>query len=131
MHIELGFVIITLICWLQIWKKQNWSHFNKYKAVKSSYKTNICYMISNVAKSFLSLILLNSIAIAFDVTLSSFSVMAFFWISVIFWFLPLGDLLKGKTQYSKKDFMLQFIRLKCTWISFLITISTFYVLKLK
>ena len=128
MHIELGFVIITLICWLQIWKKQNWSHFNKYKAVKSSYKTNICYMISNVAKSFLSLMLLNSIAIAFDVTLSSFSVMAFFW---IFWFLPLGDLLKGKTQYSKKDFMLQFIRLKCTWISFLITISTFYVLKLK
>ena len=63
-------------------------------------------MISNVAKSFLSLILLNSIAIAFDVTLSSFSVMAFFGISVIFWFLPLGDLLKGKTQYSKKAFML-------------------------
>ena len=118
MHLELGFVIITLICWVQIWNKQNWSHFKKYKTVKSSYKTNICYMISNVAKSFLSLILLNSIAIAFDVTLSSFSVMAFFWISVISWFLPLGNLLKGKTQYSKKDFMFWFISLKCTWISF-------------
>ena len=58
--------------------KQNWSHFNKYKAGKSSYKSNTCYMISNVAKSFLVLMLFNNIAIAFDVTLSSFSVLAFF-----------------------------------------------------
>ena len=131
MHIELGFLITTLICWVQIWNKQNWSHFNKYKAVKSSYKSNICYMISNVGKSFLNLMLLNSIAIAFDVRLSSFSVMAFFLNFRDFLVSAFGWFAERENPVFKERLYFLVYKAQMHMDLFLITISTFYVLKLK
>ena len=131
MVIELGFLITTLTFWVEMQNKQNWSHFNKYKAVKSSYKSNTCYMISNVAKSFLVLMLFNNIAIAFDVTLSSFSVLALFLNFRDFLVFAFGWFAERENPVFKERFCFLVYKAQMHMDLFLITISTFYVLKLK
>ena len=88
-------------------------------------------MISNVAKSFLSLMLLNSIAIAFDVTLSSFSVMAFFLNFRDFLVFAFGWFAERENPVFKERFYVLVYKSQMHMDLFLITISTFYVLKLK
>ena len=55
----------------------------------------------------------------------------FSWISVISEFSFLGIGLKTKTRKSRKIFIYGSIMFKCMWIYFSISISTFWVLKLK
>ena len=55
----------------------------------------------------------------------------FSWISVISEFSFLGIGLKTKTRKSRKIFSFGSIMFKCMWIYFSISISTFWVLKLK
>ena len=88
-------------------------------------------MTSNVAEWFWVWCHLNSISTVFEATFSYYSIMEFSRISVISEFSLLGIGLKTKTRKSWKISIFGSTKFKCIWIYFSISISNFWVLKLK
>ena len=73
---------------------------------------------------------LNSMSRVFEVTYSHFSILGFWWISMISEFSFLGIGFITKTWKSRKIFIFWFITLQCMWILVLTTILTVRVIKL-